>query len=389
VKSNPRAGRYIKQLEGYRAFEPVDLPPIPEIKLDQPLIGLLSHADTEVGRLDGLARTLPDADLFLAMYVRQEALLSSRIEGTECTMDDVLSFELLPSGQPNLDVTEVVNYVAALNHGIARLDQLPLCNRLLRESHAVLLRSGRGMEKSPGEFRRTQNWIGPGGCTLTTATFVPPPPHVMEARMGTLETYVHEASLPTLLVAGLVHAQFETIHPFLDGNGRTGRLLISLLLHQREVLTKPVLYLSSFLKRNQAEYFNRLTAVREEGDWEGWLGFFLIGVMESARNASTTAGAIHRLRELDQSRLSSAGGLASDLVLLDGLYRQPLINAAWVQALLMVSPTTANKILSRFCGAGILRETTGSNRNRLYRYDEYVNLFETSDPIESDHTLSA
>jgi Fic family protein len=386
MRSHTRAGRLIQQLEGYKAFEPADLPPSPPLRIDIDLLSKLSAADTAVGRLDGLARTLPSADLFLAMYARHEALLSSRIEGTECTMDDLLSFELLPAREPTLDVTEVVNYVAALRHGIARLDELPLCNRILRETHGVLLRTGRGSDKSPGEFRRTQNWIGPGGCTLNTATFVPPPPHVMSVSMGTLERFVHATNLPTLITAGLAHAQFETIHPFLDGNGRTGRLFISLLLHQRQTLTKPVLYLSAFLKRHQAEYFNRLTAVRETGDWEGWLAFFLAGVAESAIGAATTAGAILSLREADRERLGALKSSTNYGAILDALYGQPIVNVGWVQNIIGVSPTTANKVLDHFCAVGVLREITGSKRNRMYRYDQYVNLFESSDTIDKDHT---
>jgi Fic family protein len=383
VKSDARAGRYVRQIEGYRAFEPVGLPPEPPISYADDLLGRLSLADTAVGRLDGLARTLPDAELFLAMYVRQEALLSSRIEGTECTMDDVLTFELLADGEPTLDVGEVVNYVAALKHGVERLQELPLCNRLLREVHGVLLRSGRGADKAPGEFRRTQNWIGPGGCTLRTASFVPPPPHVMSSAMSELEKFMNAASAPLLIAAGLAHAQFETIHPFLDGNGRTGRLMIGLFLHERQVLSRPVLYLSTYLKRHQAAYFERLAAVRADGDWEGWLGFFLDGVHVSATNAAVTAEAIHRLRELDRVKVV---GVRYDIAVLDQLFSQPLVNANWVERVLGVTTTTANKVLDRFCAANILRETTGNRRNRLYRYDEYVNLFETTDAIENDHT---
>jgi Fic family protein len=389
VKSDLRAGRYIRQLEGYSAFEPSVLPPEPPINYTtDDLIGRLSLADTAVGRLDGLARTLPDAELFLAMYVRQEALLSSRIEGTECTMDDVLTFELLEDGEPTLDVGEVVNYVAALKHGVERLSELPLCNRLLREVHAVLLRSGRGDNKSPGEFRRTQNWIGAGGCTLLTASFVPPPPHVMSDAMSALEKYIQSATAPLLVAAGLAHAQFETIHPFLDGNGRTGRLMIGLFLHEREVLSRPVLYLSTYLKRHQSAYFARLTAVRTDGDWEGWLGFFLDGVRESATSAAVTAEAIHRLREADRAEIVAKGGVGYDFAVLDQLFSQPLVNANWVERVLGVTTTTANKVLDRLCLANILRETTGNRRNRLYRYDEYVNLFEATDAIEHDHTHS-
>jgi Fic family protein len=391
MKSHPRAGQYIQQLEGYRAFEPVNLPPEPPLALNNKLLALLSAADTAVGRLDGSARTLPDAELFLAMYVRQEALVSSQIEGTECTMDDILAFELLPDAGPNLDVREVVNYVAALQHGVELLKELPLCNRLLCEIHAILLRSGRGSDKSPGEFRRTQNWLGPAGCTLATASFVPPPRHVMESAMSALEKFMHDSQLPILITAGLAHAQFETIHPFLDGNGRTGRMLISLLLHEREVLVKPVLYLSTYFKRHQARYFDHLSAVRNEGEWEGWIRFFLEGVSESAKGAAQTAHAIHQLRETDRSSvlLSGAGRAGTyDVALLDAMFRQPLVNSAWVQRELSVTSPTANKALERLCELDILRETTGAKRNRTYRYDAYLDLFEDVGRIELDDTRS-
>jgi Fic family protein len=387
MRSHQRAGQVVQQLEGYRAFEPANLPPEPAIAFDNELVTLLSAADTAVGRLDGLARTLPDTDLFLAMYVRQEALLSSQIEGTECTMDDILAFELLPETGPSLDVGEVVNYVAALQRGVQLLAELPLCNRLLKEMHAVLLRSGRGADKSPGEFRRTQNWIGPAGCSLATASFVPPPRHIMETAMAALETFVHEPALPVLITAGLTHAQFETIHPFLDGNGRTGRMFISLLLHERGVLAKPVLYLSTFLKRHQARYFDHLTAVRHDGAWEAWLKFFLEGVAESARGAASTAGAIHRLREIDRAAVLAAGHRL-DVALLDAMYRQPLVNSAWVQRELEVTAPTANKALERLCGLGVIRETTGAKRGRTYRYDSYLELFETVAPVALDDTHS-
>lgn len=389
MKSGSRAGYCRKQLEGYVAFEPAPLPPDPPVDLIATnLVAKLSNADMAIGRLDGLARSLPDADLFLAMYVRQEALLSSLIEGTDCTLDDVLAFELKEGAAvPNLDVGEVVNYVAALNHGVARLDELPLCNRLLREVHATLLRSGRGAEKTPGEFRRTQNWIGPPGCTLATASFVPPPVPVMEEAMSDLEKYLHETELPTLLAAGLAHAQFETIHPFADGNGRTGRLLVSLLLHERQVLAKPVLYLSTYLKKHRTAYFERLMAVRERGDWEGWLGFFLDGVQDSAATAAETAGAVHQLREADRAVLGDTGGAANDFRLLDALYGQPLVNAQWVHERFDVSPTTANKMLDRLVDAAILRETTGKKRYRVYRYDSYVALFDLPAAVEEDETV--
>ena len=367
MKSNPRAGHLVAQLEGYVAFQPADLPPQPAVAYDNALVRLLSEADQRVGRLDALANSLPDAGLFLAMYVRQEALLSSRIEGTECTLDDIIASGLAPAASMSLDVSEVVNYVAALDHGMARLATLPLSNRLLREVHRVLLRTGRGSDKTPGEFRRTQNWIGPPGCTLAEARFVPPPVHVMKECLGALESFLHSSDLPVLIVAGLAHAQFETIHPFLDGNGRTGRLLISLLLHERGTLTKPVLYLSAYLKQHQSEYFRRLTAVREEGDWEGWLRFFLAGLSESAAHAAASAARVHELREHHRQQLLAAGGQRHDLVLLDHLYGQPIVNGAWVERELDVAKATAHKLLARLVEVGILRETTGFKRNRLFR----------------------
>jgi Fic family protein len=387
LRASERAGYYVTQDEGYRAFEPCALPPVPPLDLvGGGLLGLLSAADVAVGRLDGSAGSLPDANLFLAMYVRQEALLSSQIEGTECTLDDVLAFELKDTGPlVSLDVGEVVNYVAALNHGVASLNAdggLPLCNRLLREVHATLLRSGRGAEKSPGEFRRSQNWIGPLGCSLAEATFVPPPVHVMKQAMSDLEEYLHDETLPPLLVAALAHAQFETIHPFLDGNGRTGRLLVSLLLHDRKVLAQPVLYLSTFLKANRGAYFERLMAVREEGDWENWIAFFLSGVKQSADMATATAERVHALREADRRTVSEVGGVANDLKLLDALYTQPIVDAAWVVDRIGVSPTTANKMLDRLSAGGILREVTGKKRYRLYRYDAYLALF--APPLSAD-----
>jgi Fic family protein len=383
-----RTGRYVQQLEGYRAFEPAPLPPEPPLRLDD-LQRLLSAADLALGRLDGVTRYLPDVELFVGMYVRREALLSSQIEGSECTLDDLLAFELDGADVPQLDVSEVVNYVAALNRGLAMLGELPLCNRVLRDVHAVLLRAGRGADKTPGEFRRTQNWIGPPGATLTSAAFVPPPPHLIELAMGELERFLHDRDLPVLVTAGLAHAQFETIHPFLDGNGRIGRLFVTLLLCERNVLAQPVLYLSTFLKRHRYQYFERLMAVRDNGEWEAWLKFFLEGVLETATEATTTAQRIHELRQADRRRVSEDGGGAHELDLLDRLFAQPLVNGGWVSSRLDVSPTTANKVLDRLTAAGVLREVTGRKRNRVWRYDSYVALFdEPATPVEQDATLS-
>lgn len=385
-----RAGRFVKQREGYEAFEPAPLPPTPGLILDLDLVRLLSEADQKLARLDGVTSTLPNPDLFLAMYVRQEAVLSSQIEGTQSTLEDVLQFELDPGGEEHpRDVAEVVNYVAALNHGLERLKALPLCLRLIREIHAQLLKTGRGGEKTPGDFRKSQNWIGPAGCNLNNAAFVPPPVPVMHEALGNLETFLHDASMPVLLQCGLAHAQFETIHPFLDGNGRVGRLLITFLLCWRGVLGRPLLYLSYFLKQNRLEYFDRLTAVRRQGDWEGWLRFFLRGVAEVSQEATDTARRILALREqhrhmiLGQRAINSANALR----LLDRLYEQPLVNVRLVEQWLGCAYVTANKLLGQLLALGLLVEVTGQERNRRFSYEPYLQLFSrTKDNPSRDDT---
>jgi len=370
-----RAGQFVRQSSGYRAFIPAPLPPEPGLVLDSELINLLSVADRALGRLDGVTSVLPNPDLFVAMFVRQEAVLSSQIEGTQSTLEDVLEFDMDERGRDlPKDIGEVVNYVGAVNHGLRRLGELPLCLRLIREIHGVLLAGARGGEKTPGEFRRTQNWIGPPGCTLSTAAFVPPPAHEMHEALGSLERFLHDVdSFPTLIHCALVHAQFETIHPFIDGNGRVGRLLITLLLCQREVLHRPLLYLSSYLKSQRAEYYDRLTAIRASGDWEGWIKFFLRGVAEVSQAATSTVRKILALREEHRQRVKHQG-------LLDFLFDRPILTIAMVQAELNCSYPTAGKYVEEFEAAGILRETTGFQRNRRYRYDPYLSLFEEPGP---------
>ncbi|HEY6102084.1 MAG TPA: Fic family protein, partial [bacterium] len=275
-----RAGRYLEQATGYRAFIPAPLPPKPPVNLGDPLRGLLSDADYALGRLDGAVLTLPNPDLFVFMYVRKEAVLSSQIEGTQSSLQNLLTAEArLNDPDAPADVGEVINYVRAMNHGLEQLRTLPVSVRLIREIHGVLMRGARGGGLSPGELRTSQNWIGPQGATLREATFVPPPPHIVPEVLGNLETFLHqEDDIPVLVKVGLAHAQFETIHPFLDGNGRMGRLLITLLLTERGKLARPVLYLSHYFRQRRAEYYDRLQAVRNAGDWEGWLAFFLSGV---------------------------------------------------------------------------------------------------------------
>jgi Fic family protein len=369
-----RAGRLVRQIEGYQAFIPAPLPPDPSPTFDAETIALLSRADLALGRLDGISSILPNPDLFVAMFVREEAVLSSQIEGTQSTLDDVLEFEVDAEGADvPKDVGEVVNYVNAMNYGLGRLRDLPLCLKLIKEIHDRLLRGVRGGEKTPGEFRRTQNWIGPAGGTLNTASFVPPPVHEMHAALDNFERFLHDAdSFPALVHCALAHAQFETIHPFIDGNGRVGRLLITFLLCQREILHRPLLYLSSYLKAHRAEYYDRLMAIRLSGDWEGWIKFFLRGVSEVSQAASGTARKILELRERYRQRVKVQP-------LLDYLFEQPLISIQMVQQRLGCGFPTASKYVEQFAEEGLLRETTGLKRNRRFRFDPYLALFESTD----------
>src|SRR5680860_16260 len=377
-QSSGRAGRFVTQPKGdYRAFLPAPLPPEPPVELGEGLVRALSEAQIELGRLDGAVKTIPDPDFFISMYVRREAVLSSQIEGTQSTLEDLLEVELDSRRQgARSDVGEIVNYVQAMNHGLARLDDLPLSLRLIREIHAELLRDGRGAQKTPGEFRRSQNWIGPGGAGLGAATFVPPPPDEMKDALGDLERFLHTAERPALVDIGLIHAQFETIHPFLDGNGRVGRLLITLLLIHRGVLRGPLLYLSLYLKQNRSEYYERLTAIRERGDWEGWLLFFLTGIAETAREATGKAESIFDLRERHRQEVIKGRAGPKGLALLSGLYQQPLINVNRASSMVGVTYETANRLVGHFEDLGILREVTGLKRRRVFRYDPYLALFE-------------
>ena len=373
-----RAGTYVKQPTDYRAFIPAPLPPDPPIQMDAELVKLLSDADRALGRLDGVATVLPNPDLFVAMFVRQEAVLSSQIEGTQSTLQDILAFEANaePPTEPS-DVEEVVNYVAAMNHGLRRLPELPLSLRLIKEIHEKLLRDVRGSERTPGEFRRSQNWIGPQGCTLANADYVPPPKHEMQQSLDNLEKFLHDhESLPVLIQCGLIHAQFETIHPFLDGNGRVGRLLITFLLCEREVLRRPLLYLSYFLKARKAEYYDRLMAIRNSGDWEGWLKFFLRGVREVSVSAAEVARQIMDMREqhrqLISEKLSSS---ANAHKLLDHMFEKPTFSINQAKDVMGCAFATASTVVDQLEELGLLREITGQERNRLYNYQPYVSVF--------------
>jgi Fic family protein len=380
INATFRSGVYQQQPEGYRAFLPAPLPPNPAVAISGELQRLLSEADRALGRLDGSVQTLPNPDLFVYMYVRKEAVLSSQIEGTQSSLQDLLAEEAeLADAQRPRDVAEVVNYVRAMNHGLQRLGDLPVSVRLIKEIHAELLKGVRGSRLTPGELRRSQNWIGPAGSTLRNATFVPPPPAEVPNALGQLETFLHQQDeLPLLVKIGLAHAQFETIHPFLDGNGRVGRLLITFLLCERKVLHKPVLYLSHFFKQHRQLYYERLQAVRDAGDFEGWLSFFLQGVAEVSAQAALTARHILELRENHRRIITDTFGRAAGNGhrVLDRLFEHPIVTVKDVQGLLGTTFPGANNIVHRLVRAGVLREATHQMRNRRFRYDEYVRLFE-------------
>lgn len=379
TKAAARAGRYIQQLTGYKAFIPNKLPPDPPLAIDLPMLDLLSRADRALGRLDGASEILPNPQLFVAMYVRKEAVLSSQIEGTQASLIDVLQFEVKPEEVHNsLEVGEVVNYEAAMQYGLKRLSELPLSLRLIREIHEKLMRGVRGSEKSPGEFRTSQNWIGPAGCTLASALFVPPPPADMIQALGEWEKFLHSTEgIPFLIKVGLIHAQFETIHPFLDGNGRVGRLLITFLMCEKQIVKRPLLYLSYFFKQHRDEYYRRLQAVRDEGDWENWLKFFLLGVAEVAHEATETARKIVELREQHRERVQSELGrsAAKGLDLLEHLFLSPVVTVKSLQPTLRLSFANTNNLVTRFAEIGLLTEATGHQRNRIFAYQAYLDLF--------------
>lgn len=371
--------------EAVRAFVPYPLPPDPPLKIASDLRESLDQALLALGRLDSVTALLPDTHLFLYMYVRKEAVLSSQIEGTQSSLSDLLLFELdeVP-GVPRDDVVEVSNYVAAMEHGLARIrGGFPLSNRLLCEMHGVLLASGRGGEKQPGEFRRSQNWIG--GTRPGNAHFVPPPPEIVPECMGALERFFHDqpVRMERLIKAALSHVQFETIHPFLDGNGRIGRLLVTLLLCVDGILREPMLYPSLYLKQRRAEYYAHLDRVRSDGDWEGWLGFFVEGVQTTAEGAVATARQLADLFRGDRNRVAALGRSAgSALRVHESLQQRPVASVASLVRSTHLSAPTVNAALSALVDLGIAREITGRARNRLFSYDAYLELLrQGTEPI--------
>lgn len=361
--------------EDVRAFIPSPLPPSPPVELSGPRLAMLEKTILSIGRLDGVATLLPDPGLFLYAYVRREAVLSSQIEGTQSSLSDLLLFELEEApGVPFDDVVEVSNYVAALEHGMARLREgFPLCNRLLREMHERLMQRGRGSAKEPGQFRTSQNWIG--GTRPGNAHFVPPPPGQVAECMAELERFLHDenAELPHLIRVALAHVQFETIHPFLDGNGRLGRLLIALLLHRDGLLTQPLLYMSLYLKQHRTVYYELLDGVRATGNWEAWVDFFLEGIQQTAQGAVQTAKRLVTLFDEDTRRMHATSRSAvTTRRALDALRRRPVINLKQLCADTGMTFPSASKAMGRLLDAGIARELTGRRRNRVFVYHRYL-----------------
>lgn len=357
-----------------KAFVPSPLPPTPPLKLTNQRHKLLERATLALGRLDSITLLLPDPGIFLYAYVRREAVLSSQIEGTQSSLAQLLLFELEEApGVPFDDVVEVANYVAALNHGLDRLKDIPLCNRLIREMHSILLAQGRGSDKTPGEFRRSQNWIG--GTRPGNAAFVPPPPHRIEECMAALESFLNNQDnpYPVLIKAALAHIQFETIHPFLDGNGRIGRLLIAFILHHDRALSQPLLYLSLYFKQHRAEYYRLLDLVRTDGDWEAWLDYFLEGVAYIASNAVETANRLLSLFKQDEDKVQIIKRSASTVFrVFRILCENPLVNLNQVCEQTGMSFPAAAKAMKAMERIGIVREITGQQRNRVFAYDRYL-----------------
>lgn len=363
--------------ETAKAFVPAPLPPEPDIDWTPELRQQFEKAHLALGRLDSISRLLPDTDLFLYMYVRKEAVLSSMIEGTQSSLSDLLMYELeQQAGVPIDDVEEVSNYVAALNHGIRRVEEeFPISIRLFKELHKILLSGGRGSTKQPGELRQSQNWIG--GTRPGNAVFVPPPADHLADVLSALEKFIHneEHVTPPVLKAALVHMQFETIHPFLDGNGRLGRLLITLILVSEKILQQPLLYLSLYFKTHRQEYYDLLDKVRLEGDWETWLDFFAKAIEQTANTAVDMANQLMSQAEKDAANLQAQGRNASTLTKLhQALLQRPIATAAWLQKTTGLAPATIQSGLQKLEKLGILQELTGKQRDRVYAYHEYISI---------------
>ncbi len=372
-----RSGEYIKNMTGelaYNSFRPAPLPPDPKLKIDDEMMTLLVEANRHLAQLDTASRLVPNADLFVSMYVRKEALISSQIEGTQCTLDDVLDPEI--DMNSNADVSDVINYVKAAQFTLQRNKNLPICNRLLREAHAILMQYVRGQEKNPGEFRHSQNWIGPANCTLKEARYIPPNVEDMQDALADLEKYINENSqYDPLIRAGLIHYQFETIHPFLDGNGRIGRLLILLYLMEQKLLSKPVIYVSCFLKKNQIEYYDRMSEVRRNGNYEQWVQFFLEAVSAAALDAVESIEKLSALHDKNVAILPQSNRSKNNVRLVFGYLEQfPIIDIGHTANALNVSYNTVSSAMKKLIDLGIVKETTNAARNRVFAYEEYLKI---------------
>ncbi|MDE6738596.1 MAG: Fic family protein [Lachnospiraceae bacterium] len=372
-----RAGHYRTNLSGemaYNSFVPSPLPPVPPIVLTEDIVELLIRANSRIAVLESIATRIPNVELFVSMYVRKEALMSSQIEGTQATLEDVLDPML--DANTNHNVADVVNYVKATESAIKRLTELPLCNRLIKETHAVLMSGVRGQEKNPGEFRRSQNWIGGQGSTLKNARYIPPSPDDMVEAMSDLEKYINvDDDMNALIRAALIHYQFETIHPFLDGNGRVGRLLITLFLIEKKVLTTPALYISYFLKKNRIEYYDRMTEVRNKGNYEQWVKFFLQALMESAEDAIATIDELIILHDANMDIISKLGRAAKTARLVfNYLEANPIIEIRKTAEALDIAFNTASSAVTKLVDAGILVQTSNASRNRTFAYESYLSI---------------
>lgn len=375
---NNRAGAFVSNLTGemaYQSFRPAPLPPNPPIVLSGELVAKLVDANKKLAALDGLSARIPNMDLFVSMYVRKEALLSSQIEGTQCTLDDILN--PLMEENTNRNVSDVVNYIKATEFALNRLHSLPLCNRLIKETHAVLMEGVRGQEKSPGEFRYSQNWIGGQGSTIRNARYIPPNPEDMQTAMSDLEKYMNgDDSLDPLIQAALIHYQFETTHPFLDGNGRVGRLLITLFLMEKGILSHPALYISYFLKMNRIEYYDRMTQVRKTGDYEQWVMFFLQALSDSAGDAIQTIDALTVLHNQSVAKLGafSKRQQTNLLKLFAYIETNPIIDVQKTAAALGLSYNTVSRMVTILVDEGILRQTDKAGKAKIYSYADYLDI---------------
>ena len=371
------AGYYKTNLSGelaYKSFVPSSLFSVADIDLSKDVNNLLITAHTKLAILENISTRIPSISLFVSMYVRKEALMSSQIEGTQATLEDILDPGIEENA--NRNVQDVVNYTRAIEFAVKRLEELPLCNRLLKETHAVLMEGVRGQEKSPGEFRRSQNWLGGQGSSLKNARYIPPNQEDMLAAMSDLEKFMNEEdNLDVLLRIALLHYQFETIHPFLDGNGRIGRLLIILFLIEKKIISTPALYISYFLKRNRVEYYDRLTEVREKGNYEQWIHFFLQAVITSAQDAVECIDKLSELHAKNLEKINSLGRASKNALLIFAyLESQPIIDIHKTAAALKISYNTASAAVKRLVDLGILEQTTNANRNRCFAYEAYLDI---------------